>query len=295
LGILLQNRIKLKNLNRKLDRSQIEIELLRENRQKAGLAPLRVTGSSTTTTGGSVLSSKPSGTTSKDIKLTKRYYNLEEILADPIKTRFYIEKLNKQLKERDEAIRKLNESSNSSPLLSSELERCKLEIESLKEQLRASATEEQITHRLSSPRPIEREKNFSEIELDNVRSRLQKRLNELEPLPELLKNTELKLHDAQQRLKNYEAELEESKKRAMELKQQIERGNRKLNKDAASSARLDSARDQSGTLIENLTINKLEQPPATFEKRLLTIEEENRELFRQLSLKDDLIRDLTVG
>lgn len=37
---------------------------------------------------------------SKDINLAKKYYNLEQILADPVKTRLYIEKLNKQLKEK---------------------------------------------------------------------------------------------------------------------------------------------------------------------------------------------------
>ena len=43
-------------------------------------------------------------------------------------------------------------------------------------------------------------------------------------------------------------------------------------------------------LIENLANSKLEP----FEKRLLSLEEENKELHRQLTIKEDFVRDLTV-
>ena len=98
--------VQLRELNRKLDRAQIENELLRENRQKAGLAPLKVASSSSTTTMGSrgaarSVSSRPDATAvTRSIKLVKKYYNLEEILADPVKIRLYVEKLNRQLKEK---------------------------------------------------------------------------------------------------------------------------------------------------------------------------------------------------
>jgi len=74
----------------------------------------------------------------------------------------------------------------------------------------------------SSKAPIQRAKNFSEQELNNVRSRLQERLNELEPLPELLKNTELKLHEALIKLKNVEIEGLEHKRAVNELKYELE-------------------------------------------------------------------------
>ena len=64
-----------KNIKKKLDRAQLEIELLRENREKAGLAPLKFPDTT----------KKPQITNKKtnpaNIKLNKNVYNLEEILS----------------------------------------------------------------------------------------------------------------------------------------------------------------------------------------------------------------------
>lgn len=45
---------------------------------------------------------------SKGAKLVKQYFNLEDILTDQQKTRLYIDKLNTQITERDNAIKHLN-------------------------------------------------------------------------------------------------------------------------------------------------------------------------------------------
>ena len=47
-----------------------------------------------------------------EAKLVKKYFNLEEILNDPIKTKHYIDKLNLQLIEKDSVIRDLSEKIN---------------------------------------------------------------------------------------------------------------------------------------------------------------------------------------
>lgn len=58
-----------------------------------------------------------------EAKLVKKYFNLEEILNDPIKTKHYIDKLNLQLIEKDSVIRDLSEKNNvnadEAPLISS--------------------------------------------------------------------------------------------------------------------------------------------------------------------------------
>lgn len=155
---------------------------------------------------------------------------------------------------------------------------------------------------------IQRNKNFSEIEFNNVRSRLQQRLNELEPLPELLKTTELKLHEALSKLKLYETEIIDNRRIINELKSQLDMTYSKMvNKSketkilkdvkktssANNSAALIQAENnvkQQKAIIDNLTMNRLEP----IERRIQHLEEENRELIRQLGQKDDLIRDLTV-
>lgn len=161
---------------------------------------------------------------------------------------------------------------------------------------------------------IQRNKNFNQQELNNVRSRLQERLNELEPLPELLKNTELKLHDALIRLKNFEIESLENKRTINELKYEIDTvhvNNNNLLEKLKESSSIKSRKNSSqvsmakmneslelknmeeGTkrkLIENLKSSKLEP----IEKRIQMLEEDNQELHRQITVKEESIRELSV-
>lgn len=237
-----------------------------------------------------------------------------------MKTRLYIEKLNKQLKEKDELVKNLNETlikrevqkidtASSVELIEKyrdENERFKNDINTLKREL-MKAQESKVntaTSPIKTPRHGAETKSFNEIELENVRSRLQQRLNELEPLPEMLKNAELKLVDSSNRIEYLESEIADYKKLANDLRQQLEKSVKPL----PSSSRLDNyhhqplknidtyireeqeKRNREEPLIKNITINKMDP----FEKRMHNLEEENRELLRQLSVKDDLIRDLTV-
>ena len=113
-------------MSRKLDRAQIEIELLRESRSRAGLAthkfPEPKSSSSTnfhstynhvsnrpatlplTVVHGPqeslVLSASSESLRRRNIKLCRQVYTLEEVLNDPLKVRLYIDKLNFQIKEK---------------------------------------------------------------------------------------------------------------------------------------------------------------------------------------------------
>ncbi len=99
--------VQVKNLSKKLEQSQSEIEMLRAGRQS--------TIKQTTATSGSEnhdLNKKNSNKNiynhSKNVKLVKHYFNLEEILANPEKTRLYIDKLNGQINERNTSIENLS-------------------------------------------------------------------------------------------------------------------------------------------------------------------------------------------
>lgn len=136
-----------------------------------------------------------------------------------------------------------------------------------------------------------------------MRARLQKRLNELEPLPELLKTTELKLHESLSTNAANEATIAEYKRIVDELRAQVDKlkgakasksSADKSDKSAITSARLMEVIDPSKQpQAVNLTSN---QPPAAnnLDRLMLSVEEENRELLRQLGLKDEQIRDLSV-
>ncbi|XP_021362358.1 outer dense fiber protein 2-like isoform X2 [Mizuhopecten yessoensis] len=61
-----------------------------------------------------------------------------------------------------------------------------------------------------------------EYELEKVKARLHNRLQELEPLPDMLKTTELKLHDANERIIMYERKNTENTKLITELTAKVE-------------------------------------------------------------------------
>ncbi len=160
---------------------------------------------------------------------------------------------------------------------------------------------------------VKRSKSFSEAELERVRSRLQQRLNELEPLPELLKNNEIKLQDALLKLKHLEQQNSEYKNQITKLRFQLELSEKEnaLNKKESNNNKKkmkDSSAQNSARLTESITsaikqveknakqtnlvenLNKIEP----LNNKLRLIEGENKELLRFLGLKEDLIRDLTV-
>jgi uncharacterized coiled-coil protein SlyX len=63
--------------------------------------------------------------------------------------------------------------------------------------------------------------HLSEIELEKLRVRLQKRIEELEPLPELLRKTEIKNQDLQARILEQEKHLAEQSAFITELNSKV--------------------------------------------------------------------------
>ena len=59
--------------------------------------------------------------------------------------------------------------------------------------------------------------------LSQVKARLHQRLQELEPLPELLRTTELRLHEANEKLLQYERRNSENTKLIAELTAKVQR------------------------------------------------------------------------
>ncbi len=94
----------------------MEIKLLRESRERAGLSSLKFLSNSSEQTTKANKQNPADTNKTQSIKLvqngpklTKNYFNLEEILSDPLKIRLYIDKLNNQLREKDAIINNLNE------------------------------------------------------------------------------------------------------------------------------------------------------------------------------------------
>lgn len=159
---------------------------------------------------------------------------------------------------------------------------------------------------------INRENNFIEKELNEVRARLQQRLNELEPLPELLKSTESKLNESMLKLKHLETENHEYKNLVTKLKFQLDLAEKenslkkKEKKTIASDSVPNSARQASvdktqqqpplGSSRQNKSDTGPEGSklgPTVYAVTVKHYEEQNKELIKLLGLKEDLIRDLT--
>ncbi len=97
----------------------MEIKLLRESRERSGLSSLKFLSNSSEQTKATTKINKHNSNDSNKMqnsklahhgaKLTKNYFNLEEILSDPLKIRLYVDKLNNQLREKDAVIKNLNE------------------------------------------------------------------------------------------------------------------------------------------------------------------------------------------
>jgi hypothetical protein len=104
--------VQLRNALRKIDRAQIEIEILKENREKAGLENIKLVTPSTSMASFKNNKKKLSPSNNSQHKLVKKYFNLEEILSDPVKTKLYIDKLNLQIIEKDAHIKDLTEKIN---------------------------------------------------------------------------------------------------------------------------------------------------------------------------------------
>lgn len=125
----------------------------------------------------------------------------------------------------------------------------------------------------------------------------------------MLKNTELKLRDALTRLENRDLEIAEYRRTINDLKRELELNQSNYEvlmekfkdslslktsqkKSSKNDAELRYAEEElRKNLADSLASTKLEP----IERRLRLIEEENKDLRRQLSIKDDMIQELSVS
>ncbi|XP_052789752.1 outer dense fiber protein 2-like isoform X4 [Mya arenaria] len=110
-----------------------------------------------------------------------------------------------------------------------------------------------------------------------VKSQLQDRLQELQPLPEMLKNTELKLHESEEQLRS-------SERRSSENAQMVAELNLKV---SALTEQMEKMQERlRGTQTENHSIG---ERYTTLERRLQEAEDQNRELLTTVARREEAL------
>ncbi|CAF3790687.1 unnamed protein product [Rotaria sordida] len=186
-----------------------------------------------------------------------------------------IEKLQAQLNDRDRHIdeleRKLYGNKNEQIVdANSEIIRLRTKLEHA-ERLVAEYKEQLHTQTLKTS--IDNSKNhLSEIELEKMRVRLQKRLEELEPLPELLREAEMKNQELETRILEQEKCLAEQ---------------------SAIITELNSKTNVQHHIIDRMKENhhSFDGDQRSLQRQLITLEEENATLLRNLNAKDEALRN----
>lgn len=215
-------------------------------------------------------------------------------------------------KEIEETSHKLHEKSTEATTLRLENERLKTSIANIEDKLSSAETEvnqlraglkqyetlvdeyrqsmnrsrreadETMVALETEKREKERISREGEQELDKVKGRLQTRLAELEPIPELLKTTELKLHDATEKLLSYERRNTDNTKLIAELTAKVENQSDHLDN---VKEKLDSVRNEHvgvATHAEVLT------------RKCHELEEQNRDLLQNCAKREEAIHQLNL-
>ncbi|KAK7095104.1 hypothetical protein V1264_006558 [Littorina saxatilis] len=122
----------------------------------------------------------------------------------------------------------------------------------------------------------------SEVELEKVKTRLHQRLQELEPLPDLLRTTELRLHEANEKLLAYERRNTENTKLIAELTAKFEnRG------EAVDSLRSKFSDSQEESRLMHAKMDATD-------RRLKELDDVNKELVAQVARKDEALHQLNL-
>lgn len=131
-------------------------------------------------------------------------------------------------------------------------------------------------------RETSRVQKDGDSELDRVKTRLQCRLTELAPIPELLKTTELKLQDANEKLLAYEKRNTDNTKLISELTSKVEQ----------QSDSITQVRDKMHSVMDenrgSLTRSEL------VERKLRELEEQNRDMLQTSARREECIHQLTI-
>ncbi|CAF1282728.1 unnamed protein product [Adineta steineri] len=211
---------------------------------------------------------------------TSIYSSLPSLVA---KTKgITIDKLQTQLFERDREIieleKKLYTNKNEQIVdANSEIIRLRTKLEHA-EHLVSEYKEQLHNHTLKTS--INNSKtHLSEIELDKLRIRLQKRIEELEPLPELLRQAEMKNQDLQTRLHEQEKRFTEQAAFLTEFN----------SKTSIQNHILDRLKDNHYPFDDD---HSTFQPKNdTLQRQLTALEDDNATLLRNLNVKEEALRN----
>jgi hypothetical protein len=296
--------VKLNIMTRKYEKAQLDVEIVQnKNKNKHSQSPSRPRSSPSPNRNKDVLKPK------KCLRLMKSHYTFDEIIKDPYKIRLYVEKLAFLLKEKENAIKKLEQQrvdkpeldptndtkqQSTSQLILEENKQLKLELNELK--LKNTMKSINSLSKTSPKRTIESgfgdelgeskvtTSDFTQQELNKVKQKLERRLVELEPLPELLKTTELKYEDISLKLKSSQLREIELKHIISDLMKQMKDGGitNDDNDDNDESSSLKSINKR----MDNLSLNN--------NNNTLIVNEIN-DLKNKLSMKDQIVNDLNVS
>ncbi|XP_067661878.1 outer dense fiber protein 2-like isoform X4 [Haliotis asinina] len=116
-----------------------------------------------------------------------------------------------------------------------------------------------------------------ELELEKVKLRLNQRLMELEPLPELLRTTEFKLQDATDQLLAYERKNTDNTKLIAELMAKVEQLTNTMDQ---LRGKMHGGQDENRTLASRVEL---------LDKKLKEVEDQNRELIATIAKREESI------
>ncbi|KAL3872491.1 hypothetical protein ACJMK2_040412 [Sinanodonta woodiana] len=150
-------------------------------------------------------------------------------------------------------------------------------IEEYKEQINRSQREADETFiRLEEQeRENNRLREESREELEKVKNRLHHRLQELEPLPELLKSSELRLHETEDKVMSYDRKNAENTKLIAELTAKIEHVTEALEQ---TKEKCHNAQDEQRNMAARCD---------SLERRLRDAEDKNREMLATIAKREE--------
>ncbi|XP_076436220.1 outer dense fiber protein 2-like isoform X4 [Babylonia areolata] len=122
----------------------------------------------------------------------------------------------------------------------------------------------------------------SEMELEKVKVRLHQRLQELEPLPELLRTTELRLHEANEKLLQYERRNSDNTKLIAELTAKVE----------SRGEAVDGLRQKFTDSQEESRLLQAKMDGA--ERRVRELDDASKELAAQVARKEEALHQLNL-
>ncbi|XP_076436219.1 outer dense fiber protein 2-like isoform X3 [Babylonia areolata] len=164
----------------------------------------------------------------------------------------------------------------------SELTSVKLENERLKMDRSRREADESMVMLEEQQKEASRLHHTSEMELEKVKVRLHQRLQELEPLPELLRTTELRLHEANEKLLQYERRNSDNTKLIAELTAKVE----------SRGEAVDGLRQKFTDSQEESRLLQAKMDGA--ERRVRELDDASKELAAQVARKEEALHQLNL-